>query len=151
MLAKTKPQLGIFVSHIGYGAGPETIQNGNDALWEPWLMLYKGQIVCFFSDQRDPAHSQKLVHVTTTDLPKWSDPGPGVVYPAQGDRPGMTSVAPIEFTDSYIMTYEYCGRANCAVHYKVAKSPLEFDAADGISLVSNGTSPITPHGSPYVI
>ncbi|KAF7596128.1 hypothetical protein BBP40_003390 [Aspergillus hancockii] len=142
---------GYKAGHIAYGAGPETIANGNDALWEPWLMLYKGQIVCFFSDQRDPAHSQKLVHVTTSDLVNCSEPVPDVVYPAQGDRPGMTTVAHIESTDSYIMTYEYCGKANCAVHYKIAKSPLEFEAAEGIPLVSNGTNPITPHGPPYVI
>lgn len=140
-----------FVSHIAYGAGPETITNGNAALWEPWLMLYDGQIVCFFSDQRDPLHSQKLVHVTTTDLLHWSDPVPDVAYSRQADRPGMTTVAHIESTDSYIMTYEYCGQGNCDVYYKVASSPLEFDSAEGIPLVSNDTNPITPHNTPYVI
>ncbi|KAL2831562.1 Sialidase [Aspergillus cavernicola] len=140
-----------FVSHIVYGDGPETIQNGNDALWEPWLMLYNGQLVCFFSDQRDPAHSQKLVHVTSTDLQTWSDPVPDAVNSIQADRPGMTTIAHIESTDSYIMTYELCGAASCAVHYKVASSPLEFDSAPAIQLISNDTNPIQPRGSPYVV
>lgn len=82
-----------FLSHVVYGAGPETIANGNDAIWEPFLMLYEGKIVCFFSDQRDRAHSQKHVHVTTTDLLTWSADVPDVVYSAQGDRPGMTTLA----------------------------------------------------------
>ncbi|KAJ5505106.1 hypothetical protein N7463_007980 [Penicillium fimorum] len=113
-----------FLSHVAYGAGPETIKNGDDAIWEPFLMFYEGKIVCFFSDQRDPAHSQKLIHVTTTDLLTWSADVPDVVYPTQGDRPGMTTIAP---------------------------SPLEFDSVAGIPLVSNDTHPITPYGSPYVI
>lgn len=140
-----------FLSHVAYGAGPETISNGDDAIWEPFLMLDDGKIVCFFSDQRDPAYSQKLVHVTTTDLLTWSAAVPDVVYSTQGDRPGMTTVAHIEPTDTYIMTYEYCGTAGCAVHYKIAPSPLEFNSVAGIPLVSNDTSPITPYGSPYVI
>ncbi|KAJ5375774.1 hypothetical protein N7517_007780 [Penicillium concentricum] len=118
---------------------------------EPFLMFYEGKIVCFFSDQRDPAHSQKLIHVTTTDLLIWSADVPDVIYPVQGDRPGMTTVAHIEHTGKYIMTYEYCGTAGCAVHYNVAPSPLEFDTVAGIPLVSNDTRPITPYGSPYVI
>lgn len=140
-----------FLSHVAYGAGPETITNGDDAIWEPFLMLYDGKIVCFFSDQRDSAHSQKLVHVTTTDLLTWSAAVPDVVYPTQGDRPGMTTVAHIEPTNNYIMTYEYCGTPGCAVYYKIASSPLEFDSVAGIPLVSNDTRPITPLGSPYVI
>ncbi|KAK2810586.1 hypothetical protein FQN50_002843 [Emmonsiellopsis sp. PD_5] len=139
-----------FLSHVAWGAGPETIENGNDALWEPWLMLYNGQIVCFFSDQRDPTHSQKLVHATTNDLLTWSEPVHDVAYPDQGERPGMTTIAYIEPTDSYILTYEFCGSQNCAIHYKIAPSPLEFDSVEGIPLVANNGA-IAPYGSPYVI
>ncbi|KAJ5209113.1 hypothetical protein N7449_003492 [Penicillium cf. viridicatum] len=57
-----------FVSHIAYGAGPETVTNGNDAIWEPSFIPYGDQLICFYSDQRDPAHGQKMVAVTTSDL-----------------------------------------------------------------------------------
>lgn len=49
------------------------------------------------------------------------------------------------------MTFEYCGTGGCRVHYKVASSPLDFDAAPAIELKSNDTSQIIPVGSPYVI
>ena len=140
-----------FVSHIAYGDGPETITSGNAALWEPFLMMYDGQLVCYFSDQRDPAHSQKLSHVTTNNLLTWSAPVVDVAYPAYNDRPGMTTVAYIASTEEYIMTYEYCGSANCAVHYKTASNPLNFNAATGIALVGNDTARTVPYGSPYVI
>lgn len=47
-----------FVSHIVYGAGPETIRNGDKAVWEPFLMMYNGKLVCYYSTQTDPAHAQ---------------------------------------------------------------------------------------------
>ncbi|RFU26106.1 hypothetical protein B7463_g10230, partial [Scytalidium lignicola] len=120
-----------FVSHISYGAGPETVTNGNKAIWEPFLMIYEDNMVCYYSDQRDPAHAQKLVHVTSTDLKAWSSVVNDVAYATYGDRPGMTTVAHIESTDKYIMTYEYCGSANCQAYYKVANSPLNFGSATG--------------------
>ncbi len=63
----------------------------------------------------------------------------------------MTTVAHIESTDKYIMTFEYCGSGRCAVHYKVASSPLEFNAATAIPLRSNDSSSVAPIGSPYVV
>ena len=140
-----------FVSHIAYGNGPEDITTGHAAIWEPFLMMYNGQLVCYFSDQRDSAHSQKLVHVTTNDLLTWSAAVDDVSYPTKNDRPGMTTVAYIASTQQYIMTYEYCGTAKCAVYYKTAPNPLNFNSATGIALVGNDTSKTVPKGSPYVI
>ncbi len=113
-------------------------------------MMYNGQIVCYFSDQRDPAHSQKLVHVTTTNLRQWSCIVDDVAYPTYNDRPGMTTVAHIESTGQYIMTYEYCGKG-CAVYYKTASNPLLFNSAPGIPLVGNNTAKTVPISGPYVI
>ncbi|KAL2795768.1 Sialidase [Aspergillus keveii] len=140
-----------FISHVAYGAGPETIANGDRALWEPFLILYNNQIVIFYSDQTDPAHSQKLVHRTTDDLVTWSDPVADVAYSRQTDRPGMTTVAHIESTDKWIMTFEYCGAGGCRVHYKVADNPLLFDEVDATELHTNDTSRTTGTSGPYVI
>lgn len=49
-----------FVSHVAHG-GEALPDNGLTPVWEPFLMLYKGQIVCYYSDQRDSLHGQKLV------------------------------------------------------------------------------------------
>jgi hypothetical protein len=140
-----------FVSHIAYGAGPETVTNGNDAIWEPFFLMYQGRLVCHYSDQRDPSHAQKLVHVVTDDLITWSEPVDDVADPRYEARPGMTVVAHIESTDRYIMTYEVCGTGNCDAFYKVAASPLEFTAVDGHRVQSNDSAGHTPGSSPYVI
>jgi hypothetical protein len=50
-----------FVSHVASG-GATIPDNGVPAIWEPFIMWYDGRIVLYYSDQRDPAHGQKLVH-----------------------------------------------------------------------------------------
>lgn len=140
-----------FVSHIAYGSGPETVTNGNKAIWEPFLMIYGGEMIVYFSDQRDPLHAQKLSHVTSTDLKTWSSEVDDVAYSTYTDRPGMAVVAYIESTGNYIMTYEYCGSAKCQAHYKISSSPLQFSSATGYPIASNDSSNTIPYGSPYVI
>ncbi|KAJ6024676.1 hypothetical protein N7540_005473 [Penicillium herquei] len=140
-----------FVSHIAYGAGPETVSNGNQAIWEPFFVEYESSFICFFSDQRDPDHAQKLVAVTSSDLVTWSADFNVVAYPEYSDRPGMAIVAHIKSTGQYIMTYEYCGSGNCQAYYKVSSSPLTFDSVVGLPIASNDSSQTQPVGSPYVI
>lgn len=140
-----------FVSHVAYGAGPEDITDGHKAIWEPFILTYNNQLVIYFSDQRDSAYGQKLVHVTSSDLKTWSTAVNDVTYPTYTDRPGMAVVAHIESTNQWIMTYEYCGTGKCQAHYKVASSPLTFGSATGIGIVSNDSSATIPVGSPYII
>ncbi|KAF7185308.1 hypothetical protein HII31_13287 [Pseudocercospora fuligena] len=143
-----------FVSHIAYGAGPETVTNGNKAVWEPFFYMYNGQLICYYSDQRDSAHAQKLVTVTTKDLKTWSNPVNAVAQPNYGDRPGMATVAYIKSTGKYIMTFEYCGgpdAGGCPAYYKVASSPLGFGSVDVQPIISNDSSKLIPNGSPYVV
>jgi len=63
----------------------------------------------------------------------------------------MTTVAHIESTDKWIMTFEYCGVGGCRVQYKVSDSPLLFDTAEAIELHTNDTSMTTGTSGPYVI
>jgi hypothetical protein len=70
-----------FVSHIAMG-GTEIASNGNPAIWEPFFLMYGNeQLICYYSDQRDPAYGQKLVHVTTSDLRTWGEVVDDVTYP----------------------------------------------------------------------
>ncbi|KAH7143468.1 hypothetical protein EDB81DRAFT_842732 [Dactylonectria macrodidyma] len=92
---------------------------------EPFFLEYKGQLVCYYSTQKDPKHGQKLAHVTTTDLKNWSD--------------------------EYVMTYEVCDvpEGSCPSHFKVANSPLEFDKVEGHKIIADtGENPST---APYII
>ncbi|KAK8070030.1 glycoside hydrolase family 93 [Apiospora phragmitis] len=83
-----------FVSSVASG-GEARPSNGLTPVWEPMLMVFNNQLVCYYSDQRDTKYGQKLVHQTTTDLRTWSD----IVDDVRDDanyaaRPGMPAVAP---------------------------------------------------------
>ncbi|KAM5342777.1 hypothetical protein ACJ41O_013743 [Fusarium nematophilum] len=142
-----------FVSHIVYGPGPETIRNGDKAVWEPFFLMYKGELVCFYSTQVDPKHGQKLSHKTTRDLRHWSNEVDDVAQPNYGDRPGMTTVAYSPISKKYVMTFEYCGgplASGCPVYHKVSKSPLTFGSVDPVPIIP-GDGNLNPNGSPYII
>jgi hypothetical protein len=138
-----------FVSHITYGDGPNTIKDGDKALWEPFLMMYNGQLVVYYSDQRDPNHSQKLVHQTTKDLKNWSAVVEDEAISDYSYRPGMTTVAYIGSTKKYIMVYEMCGPENCHIFYKINANPLAFASVAGTRLQS--TDGQQPTSGPYVL
>jgi hypothetical protein len=142
-----------FVSHIATG-GEARPNNGLTPVWEPFLMLYKNKLICYYSDQRDPKYGQKMVHQTTTDLKTWGPVVDDVKYPTYTDRPGMPTVALLP-NGKYIMSYEYGGGPHGSdtsyqfpVHYKIASNPEEFDAAVGLPVVA--TNGVIPLGSPYV-
>lgn len=113
--------------------------------------VYNGELVLYYSDQRDSDHGQKLVHQTTTDLLTWSDVVDDVAYDVYDDRPGMPIVAQLP-TGDYIFTYErgetYSGGISFAVHYRISADPLDFNSAPDYALVADG---VAPSSSPYVV
>ena len=143
-----------FVSHIAAG-GEARPTNGLTPVWEPFLMLYENKLICYYSDQRDLAYGQKMVHQTTTDLKTWGPVVDDVKYPTYTDRPGMPTVALLP-NGKYIMAYEYGGGPSDSdsyqfpVHYKIASSPEKFDAEVGLPVVAKKDGTI-PTGSPYVV
>lgn len=142
-----------FVSHIVYGAGPETVTNGDKAVWEPFLMMYDGQLVCYYSSQTDASYAQKLAHKTTKDLSSWSAEVNDVAMPTYSQRPGMATVAYSPKSALYVLTFEYCGgpiSSGCPVYFKTATNPLQFQSATAHPILPNGGSS-NPNGSPYVI
>ncbi|KAL9625437.1 MAG: hypothetical protein Q9160_000500 [Pyrenula sp. 1 TL-2023] len=150
-----------FLSHISEG-GRAVPDNGETPVWEPFLLAYNDQLVCFYSDQRDRAHGQKLVHQVSSDLLTWGDVVDDVSYPTYTDRPGMTTVIQLP-NQQWMMTYEYGGGplANnpnstnyvFPVYYRISDSPLTFDSAPGQPLIpSSGAGSTTqPTGSPYIV
>jgi hypothetical protein len=140
-----------FASHVAYAPGPETVKNGDKAVWEPFFLMHEGQLVCYYSDQRDTRYAQKLVYVTTTNLKDWSEPADAVTYSTYEYRPGMATVAYVKSTGKYIMTYELCGTSDggCPSYYKVASSPYEFNSVEGTKVIANTGE--NPGSSPYII
>jgi hypothetical protein len=136
-----------FLSTVAQGGPPDTT-NGATPVWEPFLLLHKNKLICYYSDQRDPNFGQKLAHQTSTDLRTW---GP-VVDDATGteyvQRPGMTTVAQLN-ENLWIMTYELGLPDNTyPVHYRIAKDPEEFRFSEAVALVDQ--SGHAPNAAPTV-
>jgi hypothetical protein len=142
-----------FVSNVAVGGRPST-ENGITPVWEPFLMEYKGKLITYYSDQRDPKHGQKLAHQTSTDLINWGPVVDDVAEPKYTDRPGMTTVARLG-NGQYIITYEYAAQwtANSTdysypIYFKIANDPEKFQEVKGTRLVVNTGE--KPNGGPYV-
>ena len=145
-----------FLSTVAQG-GPPNTTNGVTPVWEPFLLLHENNLICYYSDQRDPNFGQKLAHQTSTDLHTW---GP-VVNDATGttyaERPGMTTVAQLT-GNLWIMTYEFGvpddpenpdqNNYTYHVHYRIATDPESFRfSTDTPLLDQNGYA---PNGAPVV-
>ncbi|WP_405718073.1 RICIN domain-containing protein [Streptomyces sp. NBC_01537] len=137
-----------FASNIATG-GPAFDTNGNTPVWEPFFLVSGGKLIVYYSDQRDPAHGQKVVHQVSTDIHAWGPVVDDVAMPTYSQRPGMPSVAKLP-NGNYVMTYEYGGSpaGNFAVYYKISSDPEAFNAVTGIPLRS--TDGVVPTSTPYI-
>lgn len=143
-----------FVSHVAAG-GEARPTNGLTPVWEPFLMLHKGTLICYYSDQRaNTTHGQKMVHQTTRDGKTWGPVVDDVAYPRYTDRPGMPTVVGPLPNGKFIMAYEYGGGPGLSgyqfpVFYKTVTDPEKFGPANGVAL--RATDGTVPNGSPYIV
>lgn len=88
-------------------------------VWEPYLIYEEesGRLFCFYSDDSDPAHSQKLVYKYSTDLVNWSEKSECVACADPDLRPGMVSVAKMG-NGEYFMVYEMVGIGGNPIYCK---------------------------------
>ncbi|EFQ26000.1 hypothetical protein CGRA01v4_14417 [Colletotrichum graminicola] len=141
-----------FVSRVAEG-GPPNTTNGYTPVWEPYLLEYNKSLICYYSDQRDPKHGQKLSYQVSTDLKAWGPVFDSVAYDEYVARPGMPVVIWVPPIAKWMIVYEYVGGyasdgSKYPVYYRLADSPLEFQTASGIPIVTD-TKKI-PNASPYV-
>lgn len=136
-----------FVSSIASG-GPAIASNGYTPVWEPYFLVANNKLIAWISDQRDPAHGQKLGHFTTTDGVHWSAEVDDVAYSTYSARPGMAIVHRLG-NGNYILTYEYCNAPSggCPVYYRIASNPENFASAAEVRMVT--TDGIYPQANPY--
>ncbi|GAA1132750.1 exo-alpha-sialidase [Streptomyces javensis] len=113
-------------------------------LWEPEFSIdANGNLVCHYSDETDPNHSQKLVAVRSRDGVSWNGLHDTVAGAPTSDRPGMAGVRKLP-NGTYLMTYEICSddpKFSCVVHLRT--SPDGWDWGDATNL---GTRPETADG-----
>jgi hypothetical protein len=138
-----------FLSTAAEGGAPIP-ENGYTPVWEPFLLLHRDRLICYYSDQRDPKYGQKLAHQTSTDLRQWGPVVNDSVGTDYSERPGMTTVAQVHHS-MWIMTHEAGGNSGdnfYAVHYKLARNPESFGpAAEHVLHDQNG---YVPSASPTV-
>ncbi|MBO4355266.1 MAG: exo-alpha-sialidase [Clostridia bacterium] len=98
----------------------------NGGVWEPsFIVTDDGTLVCYYSDERDPAHSQKLVYRASKDGVKWDKAVDIVSLSNGGLRPGMPVVTRMA-DGRYIMVYEIVGLAGNPVYYKISEDGLDW-------------------------
>jgi hypothetical protein len=130
-----------FVSSVATG-GVANSDGTQDPIWEPFLMVANNKLICYYSDERDPANNQKLVHETSTDGVTW---GAVVNDVALGTtlRPGMATVAKMA-NGQYIMTYEVVNASGTPTKYKISADAENWNASNAGTTIVNG-------GSPYIV
>ncbi|MFE5259155.1 RICIN domain-containing protein [Streptomyces coelicoflavus] len=99
------------------------VAGGTGGLWEPeFSVAADGALVCHYSDETDPGHSQKLVAARSYDGVHWQDHHDTVASGWSEDRPGMPVVRKLP-NGSYFMSYEICnpgGQYQCVVHFRTS-------------------------------
>lgn len=116
---------------IDFGQG----RTDGDGIWEPCLIYEEetGRLYCFYSDDRDASHDQKIVYKYTTDGKSWigaqgssptGTPFEAVASSNSTLRPGMVSVTKMS-NGEYIMIYEVGHSkykdSTATVHFKKSK------------------------------
>jgi hypothetical protein len=146
-----------------------------DPVWEPYLMVYQGQLVAYYSDENDylsyntttgvptidPANTtatdsggQVLVHRTWNGSGAWNDPVIDVAGSTVDRGNGKTEIGGdrpgmtnvVPTTDGkWLATFEYFGGG--ANHYKIASNPLRFFADGSAAGTDVGQLPVSTGSS----
>ncbi|MFJ7217440.1 sialidase family protein [Amycolatopsis sp. NPDC098790] len=114
-------------------------------IWEPeFAIASDGRLVCYYSDETDANHSQKLVETTSSNGVNWAAPNDIVAVPNRDDRPGMPGVRRLP-NGTFVMAYEICGPTyGCAAMLRTS--------ADGVgwgAVTAAGSRPATSDGTHF--
>ena len=113
-----------------------------EGVWEPfmWYEESDGYLYCFYSDDSDPAHDQKLVFKRSSDGVNWSDAVEVCSFKKQKDRPGMIIMTKMA-NGEYLIVYEYYGSYSGNIFYKTTKDITSWNpASPGTMLSADGYS-----------
>jgi hypothetical protein len=107
--------------------------SGVAGLWEPsFAVAADGELLCFYSDETQPGHSQILAHVASKDGGKtWSAPTFDVASGVASNRPGMATVVRLG-SGAYVMSFEVCGDGDCRAHVKTSPDGMDWSPASDL-------------------
>ena len=111
-----------------------------EGIWEPfmWYEESDGYLYCFYSDDSDPKHDQKLVYKRSKDGVNWSDIVDVCTFDDPADRPGMFSMVKMG-NGEYFMVYEYVIGGGSLVYYKTTKDITKWNPTDPGTLLKVGS------------
>ena len=145
----------------------DTAGGKGEGVWEPFLIYDDGKLFCFYSDDSDPMHDQKIVYKWTSDLVNWhgadgaqdctvkptaqtkyGEPYEAVACRSQKFRPGMASIAKMN-NGQFILCFEIVGISGSPIYCKTTDSLLDWgDVSDyGEKVVQFGN---TPGAAPWI-
>lgn len=137
-------------------SSPISIAEGgglDNGVWEPFLMqLDDGRLVCYYSDDTDAAHSQKIVYKVSSDGVTFGDAVEAVASKNADERPGMPVVTRLG-DGSYFMVYEVVSHRSVdgnPVMYRTSADGLNFgDPSDLGRLLASGKKALG--SAPYCV
>jgi hypothetical protein len=134
-----------FVSTIAEGGKNITEQRNEwgGPIWEPFLMYVEGKLICYYSDENDSEHSQKICHKTTVDLTNWGPETDDIALEDYKTRPGMAVVTKMD-NGKYIMVFEIVN-SGTTCWYKISNDPEGWNPPDRGTMFQEGS------GGPYII
>ena len=108
----------------------------NEGVWEP-VMFYNdddGYLYCFYSDDSDHKHDQKIVYKRSKDGINWEKLVEVCAFENPADRPGMPVITKMG-NGEYFLVYEYCGSwlgdaQDCFVYYKTTSDITNWNPSD---------------------
>ncbi len=121
------------------GWGPQT------GVWEPFIWYEDGYLYCFYSDDSDPAHDQKLVYKRSKDGVNWSKLYDVCTFDDPAARPGMFVMTKMG-NGEYLMVYEYGGSpevTGAPIYFKTTKDITNWNPSNPGTLIktSSGSRP----------
>ncbi|KWX80226.1 hypothetical protein AMQ84_04390 [Paenibacillus riograndensis] len=137
--------VGTIASGGAYGGGMNWESQG---IWEPFLLVAGGKLLCFYADEQDANHNQMIVHRSSADGVIWSQTKVDVAL--GNSRPGMPTVTQMG-NGQYMLVYEIVNMYDDQIHYKISNDPENWGNTTDAGMKVNYYKGQTPGSQPYVV
>ncbi len=124
----------------------------DNGVWEPFLLqLDDGRLVCYYSDDGDDSHSQKIVYRVSSDGVNFSEAVEVVASDIKAERPGMPVVTRLG-DGTYFMVYEVVDHKSISgnpVFYRTSPDGLDWGDVSKLGTALESKSGKALGSAPY--